>query len=383
MEWSADGFPVPFVDTSRCIECGLCVRKCIALEESVEHEDNLDAVESYAAWNRDANSRLMSSSGGVFSALAEYIFSLGGCVFGVVWQDKQTVVFAKARNRQELEGMRGSKYTSALSGYVYREVRDELRAGSYVLFTGTPCQVHALKSFLHKEYEKLLTLDIACHGVPSRLALQKYVKEAEAEQGAELERIAFRDKSTGWANYSYSLVHHYANGQSLSRKQGGDPFMRMFICDAALNVACYNCPYAHLPRQGDISAGDYWGVEVFHADWPVNDGVSSLIVNTNRGKQLIGLLTEKLFLHAEPFQNICRQNKHVYAKARGSVPACRPYVLARLRDERASLLDAISEASDYVSVGRMRLHKDSLLLKLFCVGKRFVRAVLRRLHRDS
>ncbi len=372
MVWSAEGFPVPSVEETSCVECGVCVTKCIALESPPMHDDNLDAVESYGAWNRNAELHRISSSGGIFTALAEYILAQSGCVFGVIWQDKETAMFSKAENRKELAAMRGSKYTPAMPGYVYRDVQDALKAGHHVLFSGTPCQVHALKVFLKRDYERLVTLDIACHGVPSRLVLQKYIRELEVTQGCELAQISFRDKSTGWSAGRYSLVHRFVNGESVYRKQGESLFMRMFLCDAALNRSCYNCPYAHSPRQGDLSVGDYWGVENHHPDWPLGEGVSTLIVNSEQGRKVLEKITESLHLHAEPFTHIYEQNRHVYAKAPGRIHPNRPYTMVKLQEKGSSLQDALEQATRYSFIMGVRFRNDHFTTKCLRCLKRLI-----------
>ncbi len=309
MKWSRDGFPVPSIDEERCIECGRCVKACIAREKPAVPFDDLGSVDSYGAWHREHNLHHRSSSGGVFSALAEYVLAKGGCVFGVVWQDRETAAFCKAENREELAAMRGSKYTPALPGYAYREARAELKKGRYVLFSGTPCQVHALKTFLNQDYPNLLTMDIVCHGTPSRLILQKYIKEDEVTSGKPIEHVSFREKTEGWLDYN--VMRHYADGTCASTHKDKDTFMHMFLCNGALNYACYNCPYAHLPRQGDISVGDYWGVQHHHPEWPLHLGVSAVLVHSERGRQVLAeLQSGNLELKQEPFRNIeCKQLK--------------------------------------------------------------------------
>lgn len=173
MVWSKNGFLVPSVDVSSCVNCGMCVKQCIALEEKETYSDELTSVESYGGWNKDIDIHMSSSSGGTFTALAIKAIEQGGVVYGVVWKDKLTAVFDKTDSVDGLARMRGSKYTQAVPGNVYREVRSDLKSGRKVLFSGTPCQVHALKKYLRKNYENLLTIDIVCHGVPSHLILER------------------------------------------------------------------------------------------------------------------------------------------------------------------------------------------------------------------
>ncbi len=359
--WSTEGFPVPSVDEERCIGCGLCVKKCIALETPPERHDDIDEVEAYGAWNRDADTHHYSSSGGVFSALSNSIFAKGGCVFGVVWQDKETAIFVKADNIEELAAMRGSKYTPAMPGYVYREVREELKSGRWVFFSGTPCQVHALKVFLNKDYENLVTMDIVCHGIPSHLILQKYIREDEVATQKEIKHVSFRDKPESWLNFS--VTRHYTDGTQAYTNLRDDSYMRMFLCDAALNRVCYDCPYAIQPRQGDITVGDFWGVEKLHPEWPIRWGVSSVLINSPRGKWILELSQHALELNREPFRHMYEGHEVMYSRDKMLVHPKRLNSLAMLQDETSSLGDALELVSKYRVICGIRFKKKSLFVR--------------------
>lgn len=368
-----DGFLSPQVNGEKCINCGLCVRRCIALEERPAAEDDISKVLSYGAWNRDAETHLQSSSGGVFSALAHQVLAQGGCVFGVVWRDKLNPVYAKAETEEELLPMRGSKYTQALPLSVYREVAAEVKKGRMVLFSGTPCAVHALHRFIGKEAENLLTMDIICHGTPSHLILEKYIREAEERTGKTVGHVSFRDKPEGWRRFH--VTRHFEDGSTESHPLDRDDYMRLFLCDMALNHACYNCPYAHLPRCGDFSLGDYWCVENYHPDWPLDKGVSSLLVNTEKGRRLLESGCSELVLNEEPFEQILAGQRVVYVRPHKEIPEQRPAVLDALRHEP---LGAIRRRFiECEQVGPWLLHKKHPL----CRFKRFLNRTGRSLHR--
>ncbi len=385
MEWSQEGFLIPTVDEARCIECGLCIKRCVALEAPLNHQDELDSVEAYGAWNLDEAIQLSSSSGGIFTALAEQVFSQSGCVYGVIWQDKETASFTKAENSAQLAAMRGSKYTPALPDYVYRDVRDELKAGRHVLFAGTPCQVYALKKFLRKDAPHLLTLDIVCHGVPSRLILQKYIQEDEERTGKAIERIFFRDKRTSWNNYS--VTRHYSDGTSDTCTHSRDSFMRMFLSDGALNRACYNCPFAHLPRPGDISAGDYWGVQNVHPNWPISKGISSVIANSEKGKAALRSLAENktVNLQEDAFTNLYAGQPRSYLRQDAQIAPNRPYAMAALMEENCSLNEAIHQASGYTFIAGCRINNRWLPLRTLALFKivRKIRVLIRKIRATS
>lgn len=365
MVWNEDGFLSPKVDVASCINCGLCVRRCIALEERPVYEDDITKVESYGAWNRDAENHLQSSSGGVFMALGRHILSQGGCVFGVVWQDKLTPVYAKAETEAELIPMRGSKYAQALPLSVYRGVKAELKSGRKVLFSGTPCAVHALRRFIGKEDVNLYTMDIVCHGTPSHLILEKFISETETRTGRTVEHVSFRDKPEGWRNFH--VTRHYTDGSSESCAQKKDDYMCLFLCDLALNRACYNCAYAHLPRRGDLSLGDYWGVWRHHRDWPVKKGISSLLVNTEKGKRLLQGAEAELVLKEEPFEQIYKGQDVVYIKPPKQIPEERAVMLETLK--QSSLGDIRWKYMDSETFGPWLLHKKHPL----CRFRRFLK----------
>ena len=374
MVWSKEGFLVPGVDTDRCINCGLCVKQCIALEDKSEYSDDLESVIAYGGWNMNTDIHLKSSSGGIFTALAERIIALGGCVFGVVWKDKLTAVFDRAETVEELSRMRGSKYTPAVPGKVYQEVRRELNTGRQVLFGGTPCQVHALKKYLRKPYKNLLTIDIVCHGAPSHLILEKYIAEDEANTGKTIDHVSFRDKPEGWIRFH--VTRHYTDGSKVSEALSTDMYMRMFLCDKALNLVCYNCPYAHIPRQGDITLGDYWGVENHHPDWPIDKGISAILANTEKGNLILSQLSDALDLRSEPFQKIYAGQDVVYVRPQKQIPKDRDLVLKALCEW--SLSDVLRRLVNTVKLGPVRLQTNGIIYKALIFPRRVVSFTYRK-----
>lgn len=320
MGWNAEGFLTPRVNTDACINCGLCSKLCPAKQPEEAHQDELRRqLPAYGAWSTDAKTHLKSSSGGVFSVLSEVILRDGGCVFGVVWQDKQTAVFAKAETMDEVAAMRGSKYTMAIPGTVYRDVKTELLKGRRVLFSGTPCQVQALKAYLRKPYDRLVTFDIVCHGVPSRHLLNKYVSEAEERTGKTVARIDFRAKRDCWLRFNQ--IKTFTDGSEEVSYLLEDPYMRLFLMDVTLNRCCYNCRYAHFPRQGDLSLGDFWGIQHIHPEWPIEQGISVLLVNTEQGRKFLSCLNEeKITLNRVPFSAVYKGQKEVYMRPVREIP---------------------------------------------------------------
>ncbi len=378
MVWSEDGFLVPHVNLDKCVHCGACVKFCpaqpIHLEKIRSAPNNAEAPDVYGGWHADKAIHLNSSSGGVFSALAARIFAAGGCVFGVIWANKDTARFTKSENMDELAAMRGSKYTQAVPGMVYREVKDELKKGRQVLFCGTSCQVYALKRYLRKDYENLLLIDILCHGVPSRTLLQSYIREMEATAGKELERIQFRDKAGNWQRYQVKKI--FADGSTLSHVNREDMFMRVFIGDFALNKACYSCPHAHFPRVGDITLGDFWGdLQKLHPDWPIPDGIGSILGNTPKGKALLReiSMTGAATLMPDSLDNLIGGQRSTYLRHNEPMPANRELVLQALKEDTLSSIH--HTLFDFVRCGSFRVRKNSFLHKVYMI----LRAIKRKI----
>lgn len=383
MEWSKVGFLVPQVDTEACVNCGLCVKMCPAQPKAMDKEvyaDDIESVVAYGGWNCDDEIHCGSSSGGVFSALAEQVFIEGGCVFGVVWKDKVTATFTKAENMVELEPMRGSKYTQAEPENVYRDVKKELLKGRQVLFTGTACQVYALKKYLRRDYDNLLTFDIVCHGVPSRKLLQAYVKHYEQVEGKELKEIYFRFKDGNWQGYK--VQKRFTDGTVLNHVNSHDMFMNLFIGDYMLNKACYNCPHAHLPRPGDMTLGDYWGnLQAMHPEWPISDGIGSLVVNSEKGKSVLEKLADegKISLHREPFRNLYNGQPRSYLREDNAhIPTQRDDALLMI--EQQPITKVWNHFCNTVKLGPIRLRKNGLLHRLIIFPRRVASFIYRKIN---
>lgn len=261
---------------------------------------------TFSAWNRDSSTRNKSSSGGVFSALAELIIDRGGCVFGVVWEDELLAKHDYVETKEALHKMLGSKYIQSNPLFSLRKVKEKLKEGRYVLFSGTPCQISGLKSYLRKPHEKLFTVDVSCHGVPSRKLFDEYIKYQECILGGKITQVRMRDKSTGWIGYS--IVCENEEGQIYSREHNNDLFMRGFLSDICLNEPCYNCAYSKRERISDLTLADYWGVWNKHRWWKTEKGVSLVLTNTNKGHDLIKSLSTKLKLYKEDAKSAISYN---------------------------------------------------------------------------
>ena len=277
MKADEEGFLRPVIN-DKCINCGLCARKCPALSRAITAHNSF---KSYAVWSKN-NLREQGSSGGVFPALAEYTIKNNGVVFGAGFQDDyRRLKFYKAENKKDLTRLYKSKYFQCDSENVYRDVKEVLETGKQVLFSACPCQVDALKTFLGRDYENLLTVDILCHGVPSPYAYNKFLDEVSS--GKEIKRVDFRDKSYGWG----TLINvEFKDGTKHLDHYNGNYF-KAFLSGISMREGCYHCQYAQTNRVGDITLGDFWGVDKYKEDWNDKKGTSLVMCNTEKGEKAL------------------------------------------------------------------------------------------------
>lgn len=293
MQLDAEGFYRPVIDAGKCVECGACERAC-PWNKPVENPNVANvSPKTVAAYAKDEPVRLLSSSGGIFTVLAERILDDGGVVIGVAQTAPTHFEHIVVDDKADLAKLRGSKYVQADVGLVYREVRGLLKAGRKVLFSGAPCQVAGLYSMLgNAATADLFTVDIVCHGTPSVKVFEKSVREQEKVNNAVFSGVNFRDKTTGWN--SYSLSCHFDNGQSFRMHHDRSKYMRLFLSRICQNVSCDDCRYRKLPRIADITLGDYWGISKYHPEMNDNKGTSVVLLNTTPGSMLFESVADKV-----------------------------------------------------------------------------------------
>jgi len=293
MQLDAEGFYRPVIDAEKCVQCRACERIC-PWNKPVENPNVADfSPKTVAAYAKDESVRLQSSSGGIFTVLAERVLDDGGVVVGVAQTAPTRFGHIVVDNKADLAKLRGSKYVQADVGLVYREVRSLLKAGRKVLFSGTPCQVAGLYAVLGNAVSAdLFTVDIVCHGTPSVKVFEKYVREMEKTDNSSLDNINFRDKSEGWSGYA--LLLRFRSGKSVSVHHNRSKYMRLFLSRICQNVSCDDCRYRKLPRIADITLGDYWGIFKYHPEMNDNKGTSVVLLNTEHGKALFESVAGKV-----------------------------------------------------------------------------------------
>ena len=332
-----EGFLYPRVNTVSCINCGLCERVCPVLNQAEERTP----MEVFAAKNPNEEIRKESSSGGIFTLLAEQTIDTGGVVFGVKWNEHFEAVHAYTETKDGLADFRGSKYVQSQVGETFKQAEQFLKQGRHVLYSGTPCQIAALKLYLQKEYDNLLAVDIICHGTPSPGVFRWYLSEelqmsfarqngkkikfdqlssitsiAKAdilakELGFKIKNIRFRDKKLGWKKFSFVLsLEHLSsienNKISISSPLNENAFLRGFLRNIYLRPSCYACPARSGKSGSDITLADYWGIDSLIPKLDDDLGVSGITINTNKGKNCLS--STILELHSAPYDDLIEKN---------------------------------------------------------------------------
>lgn len=304
-----EGFLYPQVNSSLCIDCHLCEKVCPVINQA--HEKN--PVKVYAAVNKDEKILSQSSSGAIFSMVAEKIIAEGGVVFGAAFNEKWEVCHTFVEKNAEIAKLRGSKYVQSRIGESYREAESFLKQGRIVLFTGTPCQIAGLRKFLRKDYNNLYCVDVICHGSPSpgvwRSYLHSIISRPKGVVGGNtgllslkdepvITGISFRDKTIGWRKYGFVLYGKSAfkadrnsvmssNSTILLNEQASkNLYMRGFLKNLYLRPSCYDCPARHGKSESDLLLGDFWGILRRHPEFYNPQGVSLVLTYTEKGEQL-------------------------------------------------------------------------------------------------
>ena len=303
MEEDNEGFLYPKVNAGQCINCGLCEKVCPVINQN----ESRVPLKVYAARNTDESIRKSSSSGGMFTLLAEKIVKDGGVVFGACWDEEWNVRHCYAECAEDLAKFRSSKYLQSRIGDSYRQAEQFLKAGRKVMFTGTPCQIAGLKHYLRKEYDNLLAVDVVCHSVPSPGVWQQYLSEKLLSLGwgkQDIQRISFRDKRTGWKRYSFVVENK--DGSVYSELSGKNAFMRGFLADLYTRPSCHACPVKELKSGSDLTLGDFWGIDTLIPEIDDDKGVSAVVVNTDKGWEV--LLGVGIELHEFAYAELINRN---------------------------------------------------------------------------
>ena len=362
-----EGFLQPVVDEKICIDCKICEQVCPQINSSNRWGDS--NPRTYAAWHK--LDRCCSSSGGMFSAFARQILKNGGSVFGACLDEQLNCRHIEISSIDDLPLVRGSKYIQSEIGECFKVIKQRLNDDKEVLFCGTPCQVAGLKFFLRKQYDNLLTIDLACHGVPSNQVFKKYVCKLQKRKKCAVKGFEFRHRD-GWG-ISPSILQ---DNQQLKPIYGVDAlYMSAFDKSAFFRKSCYVCQYTKVPRVGDVTLADFWGIGRHGIPFKHNvmKGVSLVLANTAKGLNAVKKLDSETFIEERTLQEALIENHNL--KSSSPFNAERDEIIQSFLDESMSLSD-INQKYALVDHSLKEIAKEwSLKLGLFNIAKRIYNKV--------
>lgn len=301
MQEDREGFLQPKIDTTLCIECHKCEKVCPILNPIAIPQDF--ETKAYAAINRDDEVRAQSSSGGVFFPLAKWVIDQGGVVFGARWNEKWEVIHDYAEDIEGVKAFMKSKYVQSVVGDTLKQAKSFLEAGRWVLYSGTPCQIGGLKAYLGKEYDKLVTVDLICHGVPSPGVWRGYLKDYFGKE--KIVGINFRDKKEGWIGFQCVIN---TDNKEIREEQMENPYFSGFLKNVYLRNGCYNCHYRTSHRSSDITLADYWGVNSLYSKFFDDKGTTLFLIHTEKGKLVTQCILPEINIIEQDIEKACLWN---------------------------------------------------------------------------
>ena len=291
MEEDHEGFLYPRINIKKCNDCGLCELVCPVINRILKAKTT---SKIFACKNKDDKIRMYSSSGGIFTLLAESVLRQNGVVFGARFEPDFSVVHDFTETKEGLAVFRGSKYLQSRIGDNYIKAEQFLKQGRRVLFSGTPCQIAGLKQFLRNNFENLLAMDFVCHGVPSPKVFRLYIKELNRQQQGTAEKIQFRNKAEGWKKYSFEIRRKVGkNSVSYRETLDDNIYLRGFLSNLYLRPSCHACPSKNFTSGSDLTIGDYWGIQEVNQKFDDGLGCSLVLCNSPVGEQIFEEVMKK------------------------------------------------------------------------------------------
>lgn len=285
MQRDDEGFLYPVVNEERCIDCGACEKICPVRMKQPKHA----IKEAYVVQDRRDDIRASSSSGGGYTAIAEYIISRDGTAYGAAYDENYRVHHIGVIHARELGGFRGSKYVQSELEGIYEEIKEKLQYNQWILFSGTPCQVAGLKSYLKEDWDRLITVDIACHGVPSPALWERYLDWWREYKKCDFTAVEFRSKKYGYSGSTMRLA--FEDGSEYSREPLLQFYKNTMFAGLSLRPSCHDCHFKTTSRASDFTLFDCWDVNAFCSKLDDDRGTTAVLVQSEKGKAV--------------FKNIC------------------------------------------------------------------------------
>lgn len=297
MQYDDEGFLSPVIEADKCVNCGLCKQMC-AFNSTKPSENE---VQVYAVKNKNDDIRKASRSGGTFTAIATNILSKKGVVYGVALNEKNLAEHIRIENESELAKLRGSKYIQSDTQKVYELVKNDLKMGKTVLYTGTGCQIASMKKYLKNEdTQNLFLVDIVCHGVPSAKIWLDFLADMEEKNHSKITDINFRNKQKyGWEGSTQTFIFN-------DKEIDSNMYLDLFTSGVIERDSCFKCPYKSINREGDITLGDFWGIDKLSTEFNDHKGVSLVLCNSEKGKNLFEEIVGDLLLVRTDLEH-CKQ----------------------------------------------------------------------------
>lgn len=339
-----EGFWYPKIDPEQCIHCGRCERACPVMSE-IPNAKTEDDIRVYAVKHRNDSTRMSSSSGGAFSALAETVLEQGGVVFGAAFDENYDVHHICVETAAGLEKLRGSKYVQSRIGNAYRQAETYLKEGRLVYFSGTACQTSGLIGYLGRDYDNLYTQDLICHGVPSPMVWRKYLEYHQTLERSRIQKIFFRDKTHGWHNWHLAI--DFENGTRYAQSQFQDKMIVSFLRGKCSRLSCYDCKFKQMCRAADFTLADYWGIQEIAPELDDDKGVSSCYVNSPKAQRLFEAASSRMTVKELDLERAVAGNLAMIESER--LPADREAFLEEMRSKPFEL--AFGKILDEMSIG--------------------------------
>lgn len=299
------GFLYPVVDTNKCVECGLCENVC-QFNSNYKRYENYDEPLVYALRHKEHEQLIRSQSGGAFFGIAQYILNKGGVIYGAAFSECWKVTHQKATNHKELEKLRMSKYVQSDMRGVFKQVKEDLKQGHIILFSGTACQIAGLKAYIPAKIQtNLICVDIICHGVPSPKIWEDYIAYLQNKYRSTIIKACFRDKRFGWHGAKETFM--FKNGKEIVRSTSN----RLYFSGLSMRESCSNCQFTNLKRVGDLTIGDFWGIPKDSPYEKDKKGLSLLLVNSDKGNVIFESIRDN-FIVGESNTRDCLQPQLQY-----------------------------------------------------------------------